>query len=66
MEKDKNFAAKVGGRFIKPSELSRWARRSGLTIEQIEGVHYNPLTRQFHLGSGADVNYMMACRVHSC
>ena len=54
------------GRFIKPSELSRWARQSGLTIEQIEGVHYNPLTRQFHLGSGADVNYMMACRVRSC
>lgn len=54
------------GRFIKPSELSRWARQAHLTVDEIQGVHYQPLTRQFRLGPGADVNYLMACRVIPC
>ncbi len=50
------------GRFIKPSELSRWARQAGLEVREIEGVHYHPMTRQYRLGSGPDVNYLMCCQ----
>ncbi len=54
------------GRFIKPSELARWARQSQLDVVHIEGVHYHPVTRHYHLGPGADVNYLMACRLSPC
>ena len=45
-------------KFIKPSELERWARHAGLTIHQFIGMHYNPLTREYRLGRGVDVNYI--------
>ena len=32
-------------RFIRPSELSRWLRAAGLVVEDISGLHYNPLSR---------------------
>lgn len=44
--------------FIKPSELSRWARESGLELIGMEGVTYHPLTEQFTLGRDLDVNYL--------
>ena len=46
--------------FIKPSELSRWARESGLDLLGTEGVAYNPLTGQFSLARSLDVNYLAA------
>ena len=45
-------------KFIKPSELERWARHAGLTLREFIGMHYNPLTRQYRLGRGVDVNYI--------
>jgi 2-polyprenyl-6-hydroxyphenyl methylase/3-demethylubiquinone-9 3-methyltransferase len=45
-------------KFIKPSELERWARHAGLTMRELIGMHYNPLTRQYRLGRGVDVNYI--------
>lgn len=54
------------GRFIQPSELARWARAANLEINHLEGLHYNPFTRRYHLGPGADVNYLMACEVAPC
>ncbi len=45
-------------KFIKPSELERWARHAGLTVHEFIGMHYNPLTRQYRLGRGVDVNYV--------
>ncbi len=45
-------------KFIKPSELESWARRAGLTVHAFIGMHYNPLTRQYRLGRGVDVNYI--------
>ena len=45
-------------KFIKPSELESWARHAGLTIHQFIGMHYNPLTRDYRLGRGVDVNYI--------
>ncbi len=47
------------GKFIRPSELDTWARRSGLELEASTGMHYNPLTRDYSLGPDLDVNYLM-------
>lgn len=46
-------------KFIKPSELSRYCRRSGLAPRQLRGLGYNPLTRAYSLGSDTDVNYLL-------
>ena len=45
-------------KFIRPSELERWARAAGLTLRELIGMHYNPFTRQYTLGPGVDVNYL--------
>jgi 2-polyprenyl-6-hydroxyphenyl methylase/3-demethylubiquinone-9 3-methyltransferase len=49
-------------RFIRPSELARWARESGLTLEGSKGMEYNPLTRRYRLSGDTSVNYLFACR----
>jgi 2-polyprenyl-6-hydroxyphenyl methylase/3-demethylubiquinone-9 3-methyltransferase len=47
--------------FIKPSELTRWARQNELELLGLEGVTYNPLTGQFSLSlKDIDVNYLAA------
>jgi 2-polyprenyl-6-hydroxyphenyl methylase / 3-demethylubiquinone-9 3-methyltransferase len=46
-------------RFIKPSELSRWARAAGLRVDELTGMTYNPLTRQYRLADDCDVNYLL-------
>jgi len=48
-------------KFIKPSELASWLRASELDLHDITGLSYNPLTRQYALGSDIDVNYMVHC-----
>ena len=48
-------------KFIKPSELEGWARKSGLGMRELIGMHYNPLTREYRLGRGVDVNYLAYC-----
>ncbi|BAU48632.1 3-demethylubiquinone-9 3-methyltransferase [Sulfurifustis variabilis] len=45
-------------KFIRPSELERWARAAGLHMRELVGMHYNPLTRHYRLGPGVDVNYL--------
>jgi 2-polyprenyl-6-hydroxyphenyl methylase/3-demethylubiquinone-9 3-methyltransferase len=49
-------------RFIRPSELSRLLRRSGLETGDITGLHYNPLTRNVRLGGNVKVNYLVSAR----
>ena len=49
-------------RFIRPSELSRMLRRSGLETGDIAGLHYNPLTRSVRLGGNVKVNYLVSAR----
>jgi 2-polyprenyl-6-hydroxyphenyl methylase / 3-demethylubiquinone-9 3-methyltransferase len=49
-------------RLIRPSELSGWCRRAGLSVEGIVGMTYNPLTRVYALGRDTDVNYMLRAR----
>jgi len=46
-------------KFIKPSELTKWARQSGLELKNIIGMHYNPVTNHYWLDKGVDVNYIM-------
>ena len=46
-------------RFIRPAELARYAREAGLQSEEIIGMHYNPFSKQYSLGPGTDVNYLM-------
>jgi 2-polyprenyl-6-hydroxyphenyl methylase/3-demethylubiquinone-9 3-methyltransferase len=49
-------------RFIRPSELDAWLRATGLELEHIIGLVYNPLTRVYKLAPDVDVNYMLCCR----
>ena len=46
-------------KFIKPSELERMCRHAGLDVREFIGMHYQPLTRQYSLGPGVDVNYLL-------
>jgi len=48
-------------RFIRPSELARWARQAGLQLGHMSGLHYNPLSRRYWTGAGVDVNYLVCC-----
>ena len=45
-------------KLIKPSELDTWARAAGLITAELTGMHYNPLSREYRLGPGVDVNYL--------
>ncbi|MFI3218804.1 MAG: bifunctional 2-polyprenyl-6-hydroxyphenol methylase/3-demethylubiquinol 3-O-methyltransferase UbiG [Methylococcales bacterium] len=46
--------------FIKPSELSQSARASGLELQGMVGISYNPISKKFSLGKDIDVNYIVA------
>jgi 2-polyprenyl-6-hydroxyphenyl methylase/3-demethylubiquinone-9 3-methyltransferase len=46
-------------KFIRPSELTRWCKQSGLEPEELIGMTYNPLTRHYALGRDTDVNYLV-------
>lgn len=46
-------------KFIRPSELGAWCRDSGLAVQDIVGLTYNPLSKTYKLGSDVDVNYMI-------
>jgi 2-polyprenyl-6-hydroxyphenyl methylase/3-demethylubiquinone-9 3-methyltransferase len=47
-------------KFIRPSELSGWIRRTPLQSIDMTGLSYNPLTRVYSLSPDVDVNYMIA------
>ncbi|HZV53582.1 MAG TPA: bifunctional 2-polyprenyl-6-hydroxyphenol methylase/3-demethylubiquinol 3-O-methyltransferase UbiG [Rhodocyclaceae bacterium] len=49
-------------RFLRPSELSRLCREAGLTVEEVVGMSYNPLTRTYSLGRDTSVNYLIRTR----
>jgi len=48
-------------KFIKPSELARHCRASGLEVRALIGMTYNPFTRTYSLGGDTDVNYLVHC-----
>lgn len=48
-------------KFIQPAELGEWIRNSQLSIREMSGLVYNPLTRTYRLDSqDVSVNYMVA------
>lgn len=46
-------------KFIKPSELSSWARHADLNTSGLRGMSYNPLTQHYWLSDDVSVNYLM-------
>ena len=46
-------------KFIKPSELARFARAAQLTVREWRGMGYNPLTGRYWLGDDTSVNYLV-------
>jgi 2-polyprenyl-6-hydroxyphenyl methylase/3-demethylubiquinone-9 3-methyltransferase len=50
-------------RFIRPSELDGWVRRTDLRITDLTGLTYNPITREFRLDpKDISVNYLATCK----
>ena len=50
-------------KFIRPSELGGWIRESGLELDQMTGLLYNPITKTYKLDErDVDVNYMICAR----
>ena len=49
-------------KFIKPSELSRWAKSAGLEPGQLIGMAYNPFTQRYRLNQNTEVNYLLHSR----
>lgn len=47
-------------KFIRPSELTRWCREANLLVEEVVGVTYNPINKEFRLSqSDVSINYMI-------
>lgn len=46
-------------KFIKPSELARWAKLATLEPAELIGMSYNPLSQRYTLGADTSVNYLM-------
>ena len=49
-------------KFIRPSEMGRWLRETGLELEDVTGLTYNPFSRRYRLGKDTDVNYLAHAR----
>jgi len=49
-------------KFIKPSELGGWCREAGLQMQDLHGMGYNPLARNYYLQADVSVNYLMSCQ----
>ena len=45
-------------RFLRPSELDRAARATGLALVETAGMRYDPITGRCRLGGKPDVNYL--------
>ena len=53
------FNVRLGWWLRNPRWPTVWERPSGgLSLRELIGMHYNPLTRQYRLGRGVDVNYI--------
>ncbi|MGC4027784.1 MAG: bifunctional 2-polyprenyl-6-hydroxyphenol methylase/3-demethylubiquinol 3-O-methyltransferase UbiG [Steroidobacteraceae bacterium] len=45
-------------RFIRPSELARWARAAGLDVQHLAGLDYDPFRDRCELTGDVSVNYL--------
>jgi 2-polyprenyl-6-hydroxyphenyl methylase / 3-demethylubiquinone-9 3-methyltransferase len=48
-------------KFIKPADLISWIEAEDAKVLESQGVHYNPLSEQFTIKPGVDVNYILYC-----
>jgi len=46
-------------KLIRPAELAGACRTAGLNVEDVTGLHFNPLTQTYSLGANVDVNYFL-------
>ncbi|CAA0100663.1 Ubiquinone biosynthesis O-methyltransferase [BD1-7 clade bacterium] len=46
-------------KLIRPSELNAWLRNAELLLNDMTGIEYNPLTKQYRISDNTDVNYMV-------
>lgn len=49
-------------KFIRPAELTGWARKAGLTVQEFAGLSYSPFAKRYQLSSDISVNYLVYCR----
>jgi len=49
-------------KMLRPSELASFCRQSGLDVEHLRGLEYNPLTKRYALCADTSVNYMVAAK----
>ena len=49
-------------KFIRPSELRRWAGAAGLDVVDVAGLDYDPFSRKAEVSTDASVNYLMHLR----
>jgi len=50
-------------KLIKPSEMGSWIRDTGLQLDQMTGLLFNPITKTYRLSDrDMDVNYMLCAR----
>lgn len=48
-------------RFLTPAELSRFVRRTNMTVTAITGITCDLQARKFSLSKNTQINYMLAC-----
>lgn len=48
-------------KFITPAELSQFIRNAGMTVDNLKGMSYNPLTQMYSMNQDTSVNYLVAC-----
>ena len=49
-------------RFIKPSELARFARAAALEPDSLIGMTYDPFSKRYRLEADPSVNYIASFR----
>src|SRR6201996_4926221 len=45
-------------RLIRPSQLDKWARLAGLSLRELAGLEFNPMTSTCRLSKDPSVNYL--------
>jgi 2-polyprenyl-6-hydroxyphenyl methylase/3-demethylubiquinone-9 3-methyltransferase len=45
-------------RLIRPSQLDKWARTAGLSLRELAGLEFNPMTSTCRLSKDPSVNYL--------
>jgi 2-polyprenyl-6-hydroxyphenyl methylase/3-demethylubiquinone-9 3-methyltransferase len=49
-------------KLVRPSELGAACRAAGLDLQELTGLHFNPLLDRYSLGGNVDVNYFAYTR----